>query len=41
MDFEVQPYIRVKDANIVKNGDKITATFKLQQTVTNKVKAIF
>lgn len=40
LDFEVQPYIRVKDANIVKNGNKITATFKLQQTVTNKVKKI-
>jgi hypothetical protein len=40
LDFEVQPYIRVKDANIMKNGNKVTATFKLQQTVTNKVKKI-
>ncbi|KAA2241348.1 DUF3823 domain-containing protein [Chitinophaga agrisoli] len=40
LDFRVTPYIRVKDVNIVKNGTKITATFKLQQTVTNNVKKI-
>lgn len=40
LDFMVQPYIRLKDVEIVKNGTKVTATFKLQQTVTNKVKKI-
>jgi hypothetical protein len=39
-DFVVQPYIRIKDANITIDGTKITATFKLQQTVENKIKAI-
>ena len=39
-NFVVQPYIRIKDANITIDGTKITATFKLQQTVENKVKAI-
>jgi hypothetical protein len=39
-DFLVQPYIRIKDANISIDGTKITATFKLEQTVENKVKEI-
>ncbi len=39
-DFVVQPYIRIKDATITIDGTKITAKFKLQQTVSNKVKAI-
>jgi len=39
-DFIVQPYIRVVDANIQKSGNKITASFKLDQTVTNTVKGI-
>lgn len=39
-NFVVQPYIRIKDASITIDGTKITATFKLQQTVENKVKAI-
>ncbi len=40
LDFRVTPYIRLKDVSIVKNGTKVTATFKLQQTVTNNVKKI-
>lgn len=39
-DFLVQPYIRIKDANISIEGTKITATFKLEQTVENKVSEI-
>ncbi len=40
-DFLVQPYIRIKDASITIDGTKITATFKLEQTVEEyKVKAI-
>lgn len=39
-NFVVQPYIRIKDASITIEGTKITATFKLEQTVENKVKAI-
>lgn len=38
-NFEVQPYIRIKDASITIDGTKITATFKLEQTVNNKVKS--
>jgi len=40
LDFKVQPYIRVKDVKIEKVGTKVVATFKLQQTVINKVKKI-
>jgi len=29
-DFQVTPYIRVKDVNITRSGDEIVATFKLQ-----------
>lgn len=39
-DFRVTPYIRVKDVSIVKNGTKVTATFKLQQNVINNVSKI-
>jgi hypothetical protein len=39
-NFEVLPYIRIKDANITIDGTKITATFKLEQTVENKVKSM-
>jgi|SRR5690554_763880 len=37
LDFVVTPYIRVKEASIAKVGDKILATFKLQQNVPNNV----
>jgi hypothetical protein len=40
LDFLVMPYIRVKDATIVKSGSKVIATFKLQQNVENNIKKI-
>lgn len=40
LDFRVKPYIRIKNASIVKKGNKIVATFNIQQTVTNKVNKI-
>lgn len=40
LDFEVVPYIRIKEANIVKAGTKIIATFKLQQNLINNIKKI-
>ncbi|WP_031527454.1 DUF3823 domain-containing protein [Dyadobacter crusticola] len=40
LDFKVQPYIRVKDARIEKVGNKVVASFKLQQTVINNVRKI-
>jgi len=40
LDFLVQPYIRVKNAKIVKSGTKIIATFNLDQTVTDQVSRI-
>jgi hypothetical protein len=39
-NFEVLPYIRIKDASITIDGTKITATFKLEQTVEDKIKYI-
>ncbi|HKJ78477.1 MAG TPA: DUF3823 domain-containing protein, partial [Prolixibacteraceae bacterium] len=39
-NFEVQPYIRVLDPNITIDGTKITATFRLEQTVENEVDQI-
>jgi hypothetical protein len=39
-DFKVQPYIRIKNAVIKQMGDKVVATFKVQQTVENPVKRI-
>ena len=39
-DFTVQPYIRVENASIQKNGNMVTATFTLDQTVANNVKTI-
>ena len=40
LDFEVVPYIRVKAPSIVKNGNIVTATFKLEQTTTQNVSRI-
>lgn len=40
LDFKVTPYIRVKEVSIVRNGSKVTATFKLQQNVINNVQKI-
>lgn len=40
--FKTKPYIRIKDVSIVKNtdGNKIIATFKLQQVASNPVKSV-
>jgi hypothetical protein len=40
LDFTVTPYIRVLQPSIVKNGNKVTATFKLEQNVVNNVRKI-
>lgn len=40
LDFRVTPYIRLKDVQIVKNGGKVVATFRLQQNVGNNVQKI-
>ena len=40
IDFKVQPYIRIKNAKIEKVGNKIVATFNLNQTVPNTVSKI-
>ena len=39
-NFEVQPYIRIRNAVIEKQDNKIVATFNLSQTVTNQVSRI-
>lgn len=39
-DFEVQPYIRLRNVEIQKQESKIVATFNLEQTVTNPVRRI-
>lgn len=40
VDFTVTPYIRIKNATIKKENNKIVATFNIQQTITNKVNKI-
>ena len=40
LDFMVVPYLRIKDPSIVKNGNTVTATFKLEQTTTQNVTRI-
>lgn len=40
LDFTVTPYIRVKDVSIERQGTKVIAHFRLQQTVINNVKKI-
>lgn len=37
IDFVVQPYIRIKNTKIEKNGNIVTATFNLEQTVPNNI----
>lgn len=39
-NFSVQPYIRIHDASIEKEGNKIIARFRLEQTVSNDVSRI-
>ena len=36
-DFRVQPYIRIKNASIQKNGSKVVAKFRLEKTVDQEV----
>jgi hypothetical protein len=40
LDFLVTPYIRVKESAIVKSGNNVIATFKLEQTSTQNVARI-
>lgn len=40
LDFSVLPYIRVKELDIKKNGTKIVASFKLQQTISKPVSRV-
>jgi hypothetical protein len=40
LDFRVTPYIRVRDANIGKEGNNIIATFSLQQNTVEAVNKI-
>ena len=40
IDFQVQPYIRIKNAKIEKQANKIVATFNIQQTVRNTVNRV-
>lgn len=37
LDFYVKPYIRILDVKILRIGDKVRATFKVQQNVVNNV----
>lgn len=39
-DFVVQPFIRIKDVSIQKNGNKVVANFKIHPTVEAKVRVI-
>lgn len=40
LDFEVLPYIRIKNTKIVKEGNNVIATFNLQQTTDDPVSKI-
>lgn len=40
LDFKVTPYIRILQPAIVRSGDQVVATFKLQQNVVNNIKKI-
>lgn len=40
LDFTVTPYIRIKNGSITRSGDKVIATFSLEQTVINNVRKI-
>jgi Protein of unknown function (DUF3823) N-terminal domain/Domain of unknown function (DUF3823_C) len=40
LDFEVTPYIRIRDAEIVNDGSKIVATFRVEQNVVNNVRKV-
>lgn len=40
IDFFVQPYIRVKECSIVKTGNEVAASFKLEQTVEGLISSV-
>lgn len=40
LNFQVQPYIRVKNVTIEKVDNKVVATFNLQQTIASNVRKI-
>lgn len=40
LDFHVIPYLRIRNVSIFKNGDKVKALFKIQQTGYDKVSKI-
>jgi hypothetical protein len=40
LDFTVTPYIRIEDLNIVREGDKVIATFRVKQNVANNVRKV-
>ncbi len=39
-DFFVQPYLRIKDCNIVKSGNLVVASFKIEQTIDGSLSSI-
>lgn len=40
LDFKVTPYVRIKDAVIKKEGDKVVATFKITPAVDHQVRNV-
>lgn len=40
LDFHVQPYIRISDVKVEKNGDKFVATFTVSPTVDDAVSKV-
>jgi hypothetical protein len=40
LDFKVIPYIRIREATIIKSGTKVIANFKLEQNLINNIKKI-
>lgn len=40
LDFSVTPFLRIKDASVVKNGNMVTATFKIEKTTADNVARI-
>ncbi|HWK99722.1 MAG TPA: DUF3823 domain-containing protein [Parapedobacter sp.] len=40
LDFIVTPYLRIKDAEIVKSGSKVTATFSVERTTDDNIATV-
>lgn len=40
LDFKVLPYLRIKNAKVIKNGAKVIATFNVEQNVEDAVNKI-